>query len=56
MRSLAADLDLSKSSVHNMLKKDMKLSKIMPKFVPRILTAEQENFRKRLCEENLEAL
>ncbi len=31
---------LSRSSTHNILKKDLKFSKLAPKFIPRVLTAE----------------
>ena len=47
---------MSKSSVHTVLKKDMKLSKLAPKFIPKILTDEQKRFRMRLCQLNLDAL
>ncbi len=56
MRELADETNISKSSVHGILKKDLNLSKIAPKLVPKDLTDEQKSFRKRLCEENLELL
>ncbi len=56
VRTLAEDVSMSKTTVHKVLKKDLKLSKIMPKFIPRILTDEQKKFRMRLCQLNLDAL
>ncbi len=46
---------MSKSSVHTVLK-DLHLSKVAPKFIPKLLTPEQKRFRVRMCELNLEAL
>ncbi len=56
MCQLALETNLSKSSVHTILKKDLHLSKITPKLVPKDLTVEQKAFRKRICEENLALL
>ncbi len=56
VRQLAEMTEIPKSGVHNMLKKDLNLSKIAPKMVPKLLTDEQHRFRVRLCEENLELL
>ena len=47
---------ISKTSVHRILKKDLRMSKLSAKFVPRILTQEQKTHRKTLCEQNLAAL
>ncbi len=47
---------LSRSSVHRLLKKDLRMSKVSPKFVPRILTAHQKQHRINLCEQNLASL
>ncbi len=56
VRELASELSISNllSSAHNILKKDLRFSKIAPKFIPKILTQQQKDFRKRLCEENIE--
>ncbi len=56
VRQLAQITNMAKSSVHGVLKKDLKLSKIAPKLVPKDLTDAQKAFRKRICEENLELL
>ncbi len=45
---------LSKSSVHRVLKKDLKLTKMSAKFVPRILSEAQKADRVRLCRQNLD--
>ncbi len=47
---------IKKSSLHTMLKKDMKLSKLCPKFIPRILTDEQKRCRMAWSQENLDDL
>ncbi len=47
---------LSKTSVHAIIKKDLGLSKVAPKVIPKLLTDEQKCFRVRLCEENLALL
>ncbi len=44
---------MSRSSAFNILKKDLKFSKLCPKFIPRILTVEQKAARVRMCEYNL---
>ncbi len=49
-------MDVKPTTLHTILKKDLHLSKLTPKFVPRVLTEEQKCFRVRLCEENIEAL
>ncbi len=56
VRMLASELDLPKTGVHRILKKELSLSKIAPKLVPKLLTPAQEDFRVRLCTENLELL
>ncbi len=53
---ISQHLNLSESSVRTMLKKDLKLTKLSPKFIPKLLTDEQKAFRVRLCEENLDWL
>ncbi len=47
---------LSRSSVHCIIKKDLTLSKLSPKFVPRLLSDEQKDFRRRMCELNIQSL
>lgn len=53
---MSEELQLSRSSVHNILKKDLNLSKLAPKFVPCLLTEEQRHFRVSLCEDNIQSL
>ncbi len=53
VRQISEDTKISKTAVHTILKKDMNLSKVAPKMVPKLLTDEQKRFRVRLCEENL---
>ncbi len=56
VRSLASQLEVGKSSVHKMLKKDLKFSKLCPRFVPKDLDDDQRCERVRLCQENLDSL
>ncbi len=56
MDTLAQTTSLSRSSVHNIVKKDLNFSKLAPKFVPCLLTQEQKDFCKRLCDMNLQSL
>lgn len=44
------------TTVHRILHKDLKMSKLSAKFVPCILSDEQKRHRKTLCENNLRAL
>ncbi len=53
MRQVAAEVNLSTGSVHNILCKDLDLKKKAPKFVPRILTAEQKALRVQVSRRNL---
>ncbi len=53
---MSDELHLSRPSIHTILKKDLNLSKLAPKFVPRLLTQEQKDFCKKLCEDNLQAM
>ncbi len=56
VRELAANINLSKTFVHGILKKDLKLSKVAAKMIPKDLTPRQKAFRKWICKENLAAL
>lgn len=49
VQQLAEEVGVNKSTLHTILKKDLNLSKVTPKFVPRLLTDEQKRFRMRLC-------
>ncbi len=53
VRQLAAEVNLSKASVHSILKNDLQLKKQAPKFVPCILTDEQKQLCIQVCCENL---
>ncbi len=50
---VAAKVNVSRSTAHKIMKKDLKLSKLCPKFVPRILTEEQNHARVTMSEQNL---
>ncbi len=53
---LANELQLPKTGVHHILKKDLNLSKIAPKLIPKLLTAEQEACQCTICCSNLDQL
>ncbi len=53
MRQLAAEHNISTGSAHRILRDDLQLSKKAPKFIPRILTADQKRRRIALTHENL---
>ncbi len=53
---LVAQSGLSQGTVHRILTKELKLSRICAKFVPRLLTAEQKEHRAKLCADNLSSL
>ncbi len=56
VHQLAEEVGLNKSTLHTILKSDLKLSKVAPKFIPRILTDKQKRFRMKLCQQNLDRL
>ena len=56
VRELSTEIGVSKSSVHSILKKDLNLSKVAPKFILKLLTDEQKCFRMRMCQLNLDSL
>ncbi len=51
---LSTATGLSRTSVHCLLTKDMKLNKLSTKFVPRLLSQEQKDHRVALCRQNLQ--
>ncbi len=53
LSEVAAQVNISRSSAHTIMKKDLKFSKLCPKFVPQILTQEQKRARVAMCEDNL---
>ncbi len=56
IRGLANASGLSRGTVWNIVKKDLKLRRRCARLVPHLLTAEQKAFRKRLCQENLDLM
>ncbi len=53
---MAASCDIGKTTAHKILRKDLSLTKLAPKFVPRVLTAAQRQTRVTLCTGNVEQL
>ncbi len=53
---LSQHLKLSDTAVRTILKTDLKMSKLCPKFIPKLLSDEQKQFRVKLCLENLARL
>ncbi len=56
LRQLSAEVGILESTVHKVIKKDLKLSKKAAKHVPRVLTEEQRRHRMNLSEINLECV
>ncbi len=56
VRELAAHADMSKSSMHQLLRKDMKMHKLAPKFIPKVLTQAQKDTRVEISRSNLAKL
>ncbi len=54
MRDLAEELSVSKSSIHNIVRKDLKMTKIAPKFIPKDLTQAQKNERRDVSGRNIQ--
>ncbi len=53
MRLLSEELQLPKTGVHRILKKELNMSKVAPKLVPKLLTPAQEEFWWKICTDNL---
>ncbi len=53
VRNLASSMGVSVGSAHRILRKDLELKKKAPKFIPRILTDDQEQRRLDVCTQNL---
>ncbi len=53
LQDVAQELNVSITSAHRILKKDLKLSKISPKFVPKELTEEQMRCRRTMSQDNI---
>ncbi len=56
LQELAEKTGVSMSTVHRILKKDMKLSKLSAKFIPHLLTDAQKNRHVSDCRQNLDLL
>ncbi len=56
LQDLSDDVGIKTSSLYTILKKDLHLSKLAPKFVPKVLTNEQKRFRMKLCQDNIDSL
>ncbi len=56
IRQLSEEVDLPETSVHCILHKDLTMSKQSCKFVPHVLTAEQQRHRMKLAADNLDLL
>ncbi len=54
VREIAAETGISHSSVQRILRKDLRLRHVSAKFIPRILSDEQKEFRHRICQEHLD--
>ncbi len=50
------ETSLKRTTVHSIVKKDLHFSKLAPKFVPKLLSDKQKQFRVCMCELNLEYL
>ncbi len=55
VRQVAAEVNLSRGSVHTILRQDLQMKKKVPKFIPRVLTQEQKDCRVAVCRENLKS-
>ncbi len=53
-KQLAQEVDLPEASVRRVLHKDLEMSKLSCKYVPHVLTREQEQHRMKLCTDNLD--
>ena len=54
VQEVATDIGAAPSTVFKVMKKDLNLRKLSPKFIPHLLTDEQKAFRVARCLENLE--
>ncbi len=54
VRQLAEGVDMSHTSVHTVIKKDLKMKKLAAKFVPRVLTEDQKKTRLNVATANLD--
>lgn len=56
IRQIASACDMSKTTAHRLIKKDLRLQKLAPKYIPKVLTQAQKDFRVKLSTENLDKL
>ncbi len=56
VREIADELGMKKTSMHTIVKKELKLSKLACKFVPKILTEQQKATRVQICQKNMDLL
>ncbi len=54
VRQISAETGISRSSVQRILRKDLRLHPVSAKFMPRILTDEQKQFRLQICQQHLD--
>lgn len=54
VHELAAETGISCSTVQRVLRKDLQLHHVSSKFIPRILTQEQKDFRVQICQQHLD--
>ncbi len=55
VRELSLETGVPRATVQRVLRKDLKLHHVSPKFVPWILTDEQKRFCKEVCEQHLQS-
>ncbi len=56
VQQLATSCNIGKSTAHTIVKKDLNLTKLAPKYVPRVLTVTQHQTRLKLCRDNVALL
>ncbi len=54
VRSLSDSTGVNRTTVHKVIKKTFSMSKVAPKFVPRVLTPQMKKSRMDMCAQNLE--
>ncbi len=54
IRNLIEKCGLNRNTTHKIVKKDFKMTKVAPKFVPHVLTEEMKKIRKDLSNQNLQ--
>ncbi len=54
VRQLQQDTQVNRGTIHRIIKKDFTMTKVAPKFVPRVLTQEMKQSRMTMCQQNLD--